>query len=114
MSPIALFDYLLLDIVKWAWESIITSSTQVDIKSPDSPLYTRRGGIHFSIALMQARIEMNLWLPSYFDLVIHLDSNVALDIILFSDRPNPIKNPFSSKLYIFLAIILYFSMTIAS
>ena len=37
-NPIALLDHPLLDTVKCAIESVLTSSTQVLIKSPDSPL----------------------------------------------------------------------------
>ena len=57
---------------------------------------------------------MNSLLPSFFVLVIRLDYKASRVIILFRERPKPIKNPFSSKLYMFSAVILYFSMTIAS
>jgi hypothetical protein len=50
---------------------------------------------------MQARIKINSRLLSCFTLIIRFNSNIALVIILFSDRLNPIKTPFLSKLYIF-------------
>ena len=57
---------------------------------------------------------MNSRLLSYFTLVIQPNSRVALVIILFKDRLYLIKNPFSSKLYMFSAVIRYFLITIAS
>src|SRR6266487_5658277 len=110
----ALLDQPLLETVKCAFESVVTSSTHVLIKSPDSPLYINSGGIHFPIADIQAKMLINSRLLSCLDFVIRPDSKAALVIILLRERPKPIKKPFSSKLYMFSAVIRYFSITIAS
>src|SRR6266536_3682227 len=82
---IALLDYLLLKTVKCALESVVTSSTQVLIKSPDLPLYIRSGSIHLLITEIQANILMNSLLLSYLALVIRPDTRAVFVMILFSD-----------------------------
>jgi hypothetical protein len=74
-------------------------------------LYIKIGGIYFLMANMQARQVMNSRFLSPFFLVTRPDLYALRLMILFMARPQPIKNPFSLKFYILLAIILYFSMT---
>jgi len=63
---------------------------------------------------MQAKQLINSRLSSYFDLVTCLNFNASKVIILFKERLKLIRKPFSSKLYMFSAVILYFLITIAS
>jgi hypothetical protein len=84
------------------------------IRSPDLPLYIKSGGIYFLMADIYAKILINLWFLFYFILVIRPDSRAVLVKTRFKDRPYPIKNPFSLKLYIFSAVIRHFVITIAS
>ena len=112
--PMALLLYPLLKVVKCALESTVTSSTHVSWMSPDSPLYTRRGGIHFPTTKIQARILINSRLLSCFDLVTRPDFKAYIVITRFNDLPKPIRNPFLSKLYMFLAVIWCFLITRAS
>jgi hypothetical protein len=100
--------------MKYAIELVVISSIYIFIKSPDSLLYIRNNSIYFLIAEVQTKIKINLRFLFYFDLVICLDSNITLVIILFKDRPKPIKKPFLSKLYMLSAVIRYFLIIIAS
>jgi len=113
-SPIALFDYPFWETVKYACAFVSTESTQVLIREPDSPLYIKSSRIHRPIAEMQAKQLINSRLLSCFDFVTLLDFNASKAITLFKERLKPIINPFSSKLYMFSAVILYFSITMAS
>ena len=113
-NPITLLDYLLAEVVKCALESVVTSSTHVLIKSLDSPLYIRSSGIHFPITEMHAKTDINSLFLSYLFLLIRPESNASLALILFKERLKPIIKPFSSKLYMFSAVIQYFLMTIVS
>jgi hypothetical protein len=81
-----LLDHLLLKTVKCALELVVTSSTQVLIKSPDSPLYIRSSGIYLLITKIQANILINSLLLSYLALVIRPNTKACFVMILLSDR----------------------------
>ena len=84
------------------------------IKSLDSPLYIRSSKIYFLIAEIYTKTNINSLFLSYLFLLIRLESNASLTIILFKERLKPIIKPFSLKLYMFSAIIQYFSIIIVS
>jgi hypothetical protein len=94
----ALLLYPLLEVVKYAFESVIISSIQVLYRSPESPLYIKSSSIHVLIIEIYAKMLMNSLLPSYFNLVTRPDLRAIIIIILLRDLLKPIKNPFSLKL----------------
>ena len=63
---------------------------------------------------MQAKQLINSRLLSCFAFLIRLDFNASFVITLLKERLQLIINPFSSKFYMFFAVILYFLITIAS
>ena len=96
-------------VAKYAWSPLLKSWTHESYKSCKSPWYMRSGGSFVPSAQMHASRLRNSRLPSCDAPIIRPFLYASSVMIRLSVCARPSRKPFSSQLYRFSAVMLYFS-----